>query len=297
MRKIQAALLLGAAALFIAGCGGNDDNGPQMKLAVRDAPVDGADHVVVSFTGVELTGDSGAPVEIDFPAPKSIDLITDSGTASAVLFDQPVPAGHYGQIRLKLQEPIPDHSFMHTTDGTTHPLNVPSGSETGLKLVSGFDVPGSGVVDYTIDFDLRQAITCPPGQAPNCTLKPAMRLVEDNSVGNIAGTIDASLTSPQGCSPAVYLYTGNATPEDYNSTAQSGDPNQPIASKLPDTSANPITYQFTFLAPGTYTVAYTCQGANDNPDQADSIEFTPVVQNITVTAGQTTTVNLPPAGP
>jgi hypothetical protein len=52
-------------------------------------------------------------------------------------------------------------------------LLVPSGSETGLKLVSGFTVPSNGVVDYTIDFDLRHAITCPTGQSPACILKPA----------------------------------------------------------------------------------------------------------------------------
>src|SRR2546430_11565534 len=31
------------------------------------------------------------------------------------------------------------------------------------------------------DFDLRKAITCPPGQVPACTLKPAMRLVDNRS--------------------------------------------------------------------------------------------------------------------
>jgi hypothetical protein len=294
MRKMPiTAALLSATALFAAACSNDDSSGGHMKLAVTDAPVDGADHVVVAFTGVELTGDSG-PIEIDFATPKTIDLVSDSGTASAVLFDAPVPAGHYGQIRLKLQEPIAGHSFMHLiADDSTHPLDVPSGSETGLKLVSGFDVPDSGVVDYTIDFDLRHAITCPPGHAPNCTLKPAMRLVADNTVGNIAGTIAAALTSPEGCTPGVYLYSGNvATPAD-NSTATG--PNQPIASKVPVTGGTGTTYQFTFLPPGPYSVAYTCDAANDDPDTADAVTFSPVVQDIAVTAGQTTTVNLPPA--
>ena len=101
------ASLLAATALGLAACGGGNSSGmtapmsqPQMKLSVSDAPVDGATHVVVVFTGVELTGNSGNPVTITFPSPMSIDLMTQSGTASAVLFDQPIPPGSYGQIRL-----------------------------------------------------------------------------------------------------------------------------------------------------------------------------------------------------
>src|ERR1044071_290067 len=205
MRKVTlGAITLCAVAAAVSGCGGGgDDSGPRMKLAVRDAPADGAKHVVVAFTGVELTANDGNPQTIAFDSPKTIDLIEDSDTASAILFDQPIPPGSYGQIRLKLQEPIPDHSFMVTSDDVTHPLDVPSGSQTGLKLVTGFTVPESGVVAYTIDFDLRKAITCPPGHGDTCTLNPAMRLVRDDQVGAIQGTVDPSLV-PTGCTPAVY---------------------------------------------------------------------------------------------
>ena len=97
----------------------------------------------------------------------------------------------------------------------------------------------------------------------------------NGSVGNIAGTIDASLTAPDGCTPGVYVYGGaNITaPEDTNSAAASTDANQPIASKVPVATQSALTYQFTFLAPGSYTVAYTCQAAADSPDQNDSLTF------------------------
>jgi len=42
-----------------------------MQLAVADAPVDGAQSVVVRFTGVELTGNSGNPIEVTFASPKA----------------------------------------------------------------------------------------------------------------------------------------------------------------------------------------------------------------------------------
>jgi hypothetical protein len=267
-----------------------------MKLAVADAPVDGAEAVVVKFTGVELTGNSGSPVEITFPQPKSIDLLNQSGTASAVLFDQPIPAGSYGQIRVMVvADGNPTNSYITLADGTMHGLQVPSGFETGLKLVSGFTVSSSGVVDYTIDFDLRKAITCPPGQAPACILKPTQKLVDNGTVGNIQGVVDNTLV-PNGCTPGVYLYGGTVTaPEDMNSTAASSDTNQPQASKVPVANSQPpYYYQFTFLPPGTYTVAFTCQADQDNPDQADTaVTFNPVKSAINVAARQTVTVDIP----
>lgn len=287
-----------AVAFAVAGCGGGDSSAgmSSMKLSVGDAPVDTAEKVVVLFNGVELVPDSGSPVDIMFDAPKSIDLLNDSGTASAQLFDQPVPPGSYGQIRLMvLADGDPSHSYITLTDGTMHGLLVPSGAETGLKLVSGFSVPSSGVADYAIDFDLRKAITCPPGQAPACILKPALRLVDNTTVGNIQGTVDASLVVA-GCTPGVYLYNGTVTtPEDMNSTAPATDMNQPLASKAPVLAqSGGYYYQFTFLSPGTYSVAFTCQAALDNPDQADStVTFSPVKTGISVTAQQTATVDIP----
>ena len=267
---------------------------PQMRLSVADAPpADGAPHVVVQFTGVELTGNAGNAITITFPSPKSIDLVTQSGTASAQLFDQPIPPGSYGQVRLMVNaDGNASDSYIVLADGSMHGLIIPSGMQTGLKLVSGFTVPSSGVVDYTIDFDLRQAITCPPGQAPACILKPALRLVDNTTVGNIQGQITSTL--PSGCMPGVYLYAGTVTrPEDMNSAAPSTDTNQPVASKVPvPTSAQPYYYQFTFLTPGTYTVAFTCQADKDNPDQADAAVILIPVGTTTVSANATQTLNI-----
>jgi hypothetical protein len=152
---------------------------PDRWLSV-DAPVDGAQAVVVKFTGVELTGNGGNPVTITFSQPKTIDLLNQSGTASAVLFDQPIPAGKYGQIRLiTVADGDPSNSYMTLSDGTMHGLQVPDSN--GLKLVSGFTGPSSGVVDYSIDFDPRK-VTCPTGQAPVCTLRLAEKLVDNTTV-------------------------------------------------------------------------------------------------------------------
>jgi hypothetical protein len=135
--------LLVATAFGVAACGGGNSSGMmpvtsqaqtsqmnEMRLSVADAPpADNATHVVVVFTGVELTGNSGNPVTIMFSTPKSIDLMTQSNTASAVLFDQPIPAGSYGQIRLMVTaDGSANNSYIDFADGSRMGLQVPSGS-------------------------------------------------------------------------------------------------------------------------------------------------------------------------
>ncbi len=291
---------IAAVALSLNACSGNDSGGgdtTRLKLAVADAPVDGATAVVVTFTGVELLGPEDAPVLIEFATPKTIDLLNDSGTASAVLFEEPIPSGTYTQIRLLVvAEGDPEDSYIDLADGGRKGLRVPSGSQTGLKLVSGFEAPAGGVANFTVDFDLRKAVTCPPGQGDVCLLRPALRLVDNDEVGNIQGIVSASLV-PEGCTPGVYLYGGTvANPADNDSTA-ADQTTQPLVSKIPVVNAQSeggYYYQLTFLAPGNYTVAYTCDAALDDPDLPDAgVEFDPVVSGIAVTSGQTADVDLP----
>ena len=76
--RIIALAWFAAVALGVSACGGGGSSGmmtstgqaqmTQMTLSVADAPpADNATHVVVVFTGVELTGNSGNPVTITFP--------------------------------------------------------------------------------------------------------------------------------------------------------------------------------------------------------------------------------------
>ncbi|HEY1078133.1 MAG TPA: DUF4382 domain-containing protein [Fontimonas sp.] len=299
IRRSVFALAAISGSLAVGACS-DDSNGSrttQLKLAVSDAPVDGARAVVVVFDAVELRGPDDAPFLIEFDEPKAIDLLNDSGTASAVLFDEPIPSGAYTQIRLLVSaDGDPNESYIELGDGSRQGLRVPSGAQTGLKLVSGFDAPPGGIANFTVDFDLRKAVTCPPGQDGVCLLRPALRLVNNDQVGNIQGIVSASLV-PEGCAPGVYLYSGDvAQPRDNDSTAVNLA-SQPLASKVPVVTAQSeggYYYQLTFLPPGDYTVALTCAADIDDPDRADAeVTFAPIVDGIAVTAGQTTTVDLP----
>jgi len=61
---------------------------------------------------------------------------------------------------------------------------------------------------------------------------------------------------------------------------------------LLDNATGSFSFKVPFLEVGTYTVALTCDGARDTPDQEETLAFSPTV-NVTVNANQTVSVALP----
>lgn len=288
-----------ATALSACGGGGGSDDG-QMKVSVTDAPVDDAKRVVVTFTQIDAKPQGGDPISFPLAAPAVIDLLefTD-GLAIVVLPPVTLPAGDYEWLRLHVVDGV-NNSFVELDDGGIEPIRVPSGR---LQVIKGFDVPEGGLAALTIDFDLRKALVDPVGQ-DGFLLKPtALRVVEDDQVGKIVGTVDASLVTGSGCPAtlptpednagrAVYVYAGsNAVADDIG-----GVGTQPVVSSFvrPTTVDGVTTYRYTvaYLPASNYTVAFTCQGDLDNPEADDAITF-PAQGNATVSAGGTTTLNLP----
>jgi hypothetical protein len=264
---------------LLANCGGSSSSTAgtgTFSLNITDGPVDNAAKVVVEFTGVSIKPANGEVLVFDFAAPKSIDLLQLQGSASdGLLTNEVVPSGRYEWIRLHVnatRDSVMD-SYMLMNDGTEVELYIPSGGETGLKLVSGFTVAAGGGADFTIDFDLRKSITNPRGM-PSAILKPALRIVDNIVVGTIAGTIDGALVTQECADPAaddgsVYVYSGaGATPMDIQGTT--GDP---LATALVHVVEGVHTYEVGFLAEGDYTVAYTCTAGIDDPITVDAVTF------------------------
>ena len=281
--------------LCLAACGGGSSGGSQedqfgtMTLRITDSPITEATAVVVEFTGVEIkAAEESAPEVFDFSTPRQINLLALSGGGSEILLEEKtLPAGHYEWIRLKVNAGLDaSDSYIELNDGSQHALFIPSGNETGLKLVSGFTVGAGGAVDYTIDFELRKSVIRPPGLGGPFLLKPALRLVDNLEVGTIAGMVAASIAA-ETCSPAVYVYSDpDRTPDDLGSAMA------PLVTgevALHDASGE-FRYSIGFVPAGVYTVALTCAAADDDPDADDELAFVGS-QNATVTAGQTTTVD------
>jgi hypothetical protein len=311
-----------ALCTALVGCGGGGDAAQSgsgtLNVGITDGPIDDAAEVVVVFTGIELQHSGGQRISIDFPAPKSIDLLElQHGATADLTAGAAVPAGTYEWMRLKVlaTQNSQSESYILLDNDNQYPLWIPSNAETGLKLVRSFTVAQGGVTNLLIDFDLRKSVVAPPGQAPNYILKPALRLLDQLQVGSLAVSVNlATLTSEQlgaeaaisACHAGVYLFAGaTATPDDQDGVATDGaDPVvfHPVAY---DGVNNTVTLNVPFVAAGAYTVAATCNYDIDVADENDyvasaqsgqpgyqTMEWT-TVQNVAVTAGATTNVTVP----
>lgn len=316
------------AASILAACGGGGGGGMQsstgaLTLGITDAPVDVADAVVVQFTGVELKPKGGQAFSIDFSVPKNIDLVALQGEERTTLLDgEQIQAGEYEWMRLKVNaDPNVGGDSSITIDGSQCELRIPSGDETGLKLIRGFTIGVGTITDFTVDFDLRQSIVQPPGQhtsVPACDgqaylLKPVLRVVDNLQVGTITGVVDSTLIAqacPAGELGNVYLFGPYAAtdpvpvPDDVD--MNDADGLNPITSAMValDGSSN-AAYTIGFVPAGNYVAAYTCdadapdvdadEAASPPPPAADEVvTFTPATGvAVAVTAGQATVVNFP----
>jgi hypothetical protein len=293
-------VLVAVSAALLLGCGGGDSqatpsgNG-RLTLSVTDAPVDGATAVVVRFTGVELKPAGGNAFSVTLDPAQTIDLLALAGGSSrALLSEHAVPAGRYEWVRLMVdaQANVPT-SYIDLSTGERFPLFVPSGSESGLKLIRGFTVAAGSVSNFTIDFDLRKSVIAPPGQAPNYLLKPVLRIVDNLQVGTIAGTVAAALV-PAGCAPYVYFFSGaGITPDDLDA-APSPDVDPLISVPvILDATSGEYRFRAAFVEVGDYTATFTCNGDLDTPEGEETLVFAST-HTLTVSANQTATINFVP---
>jgi hypothetical protein len=289
MKKRTSRILVHAAcAAALAGCGGSDADVAgrgAISIAVTDAPVDDAAAVVIAMTEFELKPAGGASFRVPvIGAPRQLDLtdFTD-GAAATVIEGEDVPAGDYEWMRIYFDESA---SYIQLeSDGTTYPLVIPSGGQTGFKLVSGFTVPVNDEVTYLLDFDVRKSVTEPPGQAgPNgeprrFVLKPVVRVMNVAETGGVEGVVDASLVdlnnerclAAQTSGNAVYVFEGLDAVLDDVADEETDELAPPLTSDIVDLNetTGEFEYHLAFLLPGPYTLAFTCSGMADGAGDDD----------------------------
>jgi hypothetical protein len=330
MRNLTRSCLALSCAALLAACGGGGSDGDAtgaLNLKITDSPVDEAEKVVVVFTGIELKPRDGQAISIDVDCVEDtetehqecvgdnayLDLLNYQDGATFELLDgRRVDAGEYEWIRLKVLAEMNNSSgsYIKLLDGSEYPLFIPSGSETGLKLVRPFTVAQGGTTRLVIDFDIRKSVIAPPGLAPNYILKPTLRLMDELETGTIEGVVDlAALGAEQeaeSCDGGVYLFNGaGATPDDADGVADDGADPVVYRSLVAAEGSTAASYSFPFVEAGAYTIAFTCDfavdaspeeseydpGAADGEPGFETMRWT--TADVTVAADQTEVVDFP----
>ena len=292
---LSIATLAAAVAACGGGGGGSDSEAATgtASLNITDAPTGEFSEVVITFTGVILKPTDGEAIEFAFDEPRTLDLLTLTNGETATLLDEvEVNAGEYAWIRLTLDE---DELYVvEQSSGGQKTLAVPSGGQTGLKLVSGFTVAEGGTHNFTIDFDARKSIVNPQGGSlAHYLLKPALRLVDDTEVGRISGEVDyGTILADDSLATcdyegSVYVYEGTVTEADLTDLNVNEAEGQPLMAVPVSLEAGDSLYSYTaaFLPEGDYTISYSCQ--QDDNETDDTLEFLGT-QTLSVVANETT---------
>lgn len=171
--RLTASLLVGAGLLFWVGCDTAGDMSPgqgQFTLRLTDAPAD-VNKAVVTVERVDLVPED-AEEEMDdeddaddadeegvitlTDETRPIDLLELQGGVSETLADVTVPEGTYTQLRFVLG----DENYLVFSDGTRQDLTVPSGQQTGIKIIlPEVEIENDGdQVEVTLDFDVDESL-------------------------------------------------------------------------------------------------------------------------------------------
>ncbi|MEQ8244990.1 DUF4382 domain-containing protein [Fulvivirga sp.] len=186
------------ASVFVACSEDNESAKGRVSISITDAPIDDANvsAVFISINSVELKGPDGWTTLDSFEEPVSIDLLSYQNGEVYFLTDEVIDAGSYSEVRLMLdiQERVNgiqqnEGCYIEYKDGSTQPLFVPSGGQSGYKAKGDFDITAGGVVALTLDFDVRKAVV-ESGSSGKFILKPTLRLIANQEASMITGSFD-----------------------------------------------------------------------------------------------------------
>jgi len=175
------------AVFTIGGCSSSPTSSNETgTLSVRlvDSPA-AYQQVNISVIRVEVHAagsDSASGWFTINDVPATYDLLTLRNGASQVLGDRELAVGKYTQIRL-----IIGAGSNVVIQDTTYPLQIPSGTQTGIKLNSEFDIAAGELYELVLDFDADRSIHLTGNGV--YMLKPVIRVQAMVTSGSISGAV------------------------------------------------------------------------------------------------------------
>lgn len=173
----------------------------RLKMYFVDSPA-AFDSVIICVEKVEVHksgNDSTSGWFVINDSTRYFDLLLLTNGASAVLGDTSLSAGQYTQIRLM----IGNGSYV-IDSGVRHDLEIPSGSQTGLKLTHQFTIESEKLYELVLDFNVEKSILI-TGNG-KYKLKPTIRIMPIVISGSISGQV-----LPLDVQPTIWTVYGNDT--------------------------------------------------------------------------------------
>ncbi|WP_279341289.1 DUF4382 domain-containing protein [Geothrix mesophila] len=207
-RGLTIVVLATLGLAFLMACGGSSGSSTgTMNVHLVDGPITGYQEVNVHIQSVEISGNGGW-ITLGTPD-KTYNLLSLTGGVSEMLAaGTTLPAGHYQQMRLILGS----GNTVKLADGSVQPLTVPSGLQSGVKLIVSFDVAAGTTKDVWIDFDAAHSIqVVQAGMSNQYLLRPTVWAYDKIVTGSISGKLTDAATSTGLAGAVVYAETLDTT--------------------------------------------------------------------------------------
>jgi hypothetical protein len=225
-----------------------------LSLMLTDAPTEDLDAVYVTIDEVQVhvvEGETGYWRDAVLLDPdKTYNLLDFVDGETAELGTCFLPAGFYTQMRLIIGlEPEPDalnkygdlHEYANYVLVNGFPedqeeLKIPSGVQTGIKLVHPFEIVEGLTVSLILDFDAQKSVHM-TGESGKYILKPTIKVIDTKDNATITGLVHDDDGNPV-IGARVTAQAHNGGP----SIVESG------------TQTNGVGSYTMYVAPGTYCV-------------------------------------------
>jgi hypothetical protein len=171
-----------ASLLLMQACSKDNMSGGEtpagqgfIKVALTDLPGPYPEvNVDIRQVRVHLEGNAGNDGWIDLPTHVGVYNLLDlqNGIDSTIVDSTIIQAGKITQVRLVLGP----NSTVMTSDSVLHDLKVPSGEQSGIKLVGELNIPVNHTLHVLLDFDANASIV-EKGNG-DFSLKPVIKVVQ-----------------------------------------------------------------------------------------------------------------------
>ncbi len=264
MKNVKHITHLSIAVIFIllTSCNENSETARLVITLVDEAADYKAVNVDIQGISVHTNGDAEEAdagwVDLEGSDVGVKNLLEFTGGTELTLVDTDFPAGKISQIRLKLGS---DNTVINVEK---HPLETPSGQQSGLKLQVHENLEAGITYEFKLDFDAGRSVI--HNGADKYILKPVIRVITEAVGGAIKGIVEPA-------DQHVLISVTNGVDVEATTYAPS-DKSEFILSGIPE---------------GSYSVVFEPSGPEEGSD--DPVYLPKTVVSVDVKTGEVTAMD------